>query len=215
MPKASRSALTSLSSLARRDAAERRRAAAEQHDTGVAGQIPRLLQLEAPLRVEAVEIHLPSTSISAHPRPLGLHGELGAVFLGAQPDGRGLDPHRQILGDQGDVAALGGDVSATARIRESLSPSRKPAGRSRWIGVVQLDPDGAAEVVDRDRRIQPAMDDPQLVEVPQRRTGEVAELAVVPFGLQLGDHDHRKTTSCSAKRRSACGSLSRTEVSMT
>jgi hypothetical protein len=33
---------------------------------------------------------------------------------------------------------------ATARIRVSLSPSRKPAGSASWVGVVELDPQGAA-----------------------------------------------------------------------
>ena len=46
---------------------------------------------------------------------------------------------------------------ATARMRVSLSPSRKPAGSDVRVGVVQLDPQRAAVVADGDRRVEPAV----------------------------------------------------------
>ena len=74
----------------------------------------------------------------------------------------------------------------------SLSPSRKPEGSDVGVGVVELDPEGAAVLADRHRLVEPAVDDPQLVEQPQRGAGEVAELGVVPLALQLGDDDDRE-----------------------
>jgi hypothetical protein len=54
--------------------------------------------------------------------------------------------------------------------------------------VVELHPDRATGVADRHRLVEPAVGDAQLVEHPQRRPGEVAELGVVPLALELGDH---------------------------
>src|SRR5690606_23995633 len=39
------------------------------------------------------------------------------------------------------------------------------------------------------RHVEPTVPDTELVEQPQRRSGEVAELRVMPFPLQLAD-DH-------------------------
>jgi hypothetical protein len=58
--------------------------------------------------------------------------------------------------------------------------------------VVELDPEGAALFAHRNRLVEPAVDDPQLVQQPERAPREVAELGVVPLALELGDHDHRK-----------------------
>ena len=58
--------------------------------------------------------------------------------------------------------------------------------------MVQLHPQRAARVADRQRDVEPAVLDPQVVEQPQRLAGEVAELGVVPLALQLGDDDDRQ-----------------------
>ena len=60
------------------------------------------------------------------------------------------------------------------------------------VGVIQLDAYGAAGVVDRDRSVQPAALDAQFIQPSQRRAREVAELGMIPFGLQLGDHHERQ-----------------------
>ena len=80
-------------------------------------------------------------------------------------------------------------LAATARMRVSLSPSRKPAGRtvgSVWFSSTRSVPPSVAE---RDRDVEAAVLDAQVVEHPQGRPGEVAELGVVPLGLELGDDD--------------------------
>src|SRR3712207_8202467 len=42
-----------------------------------------------------------------HAGPTGVDGVQRPVLVGVEPDGRGLDPQRHVLGDQADVAALG------------------------------------------------------------------------------------------------------------
>ena len=82
--------------------------------------------------------------------------------------------------------------SATARMRESLLSTRKPAGSVDRSRVVQLDAQRAAVVADRHRRVEPAVLDAQLVEHAQRLPGEPAQLGVVALGLQLADHHQRQ-----------------------
>ncbi|MDQ0305864.1 hypothetical protein J2S46_000420 [Kitasatospora herbaricolor] len=46
-----------------------------------------------------------------HAGPAGGGGEFGAVLLGEQADGAGLDAQGEVLGDDGDVVALGLEVA--------------------------------------------------------------------------------------------------------
>jgi hypothetical protein len=55
--------------------------------------------------------------------------------------------------------------------------------------MVQLDPDGPAEVADREVGVQAPVRDPEIVQVPQGLAGEETKFGVVAFGLQFGD-DH-------------------------
>jgi hypothetical protein len=57
--------------------------------------------------------------------------------------------------------------------------------------------------------------DPQVIEHPQRRPGEVAQLRVVAFGLNSVTTTTGSTTSCSANLVIARGSDNRTDVSRT
>ena len=83
-------------------------------------------------------------------------------------------------------------LRATARIRVSLSPSRKPDGSDCGVGVVQLDADRAAVVAHRHRLVEAAVGDPQVVEHAQGSAREEAQLGMVTLALQLGDHHHRQ-----------------------
>ncbi len=127
-----------------------------------------------------------------HAGPAGGDRELGAVLLGEQAHRGRLDPQREVLGDDGDVVALGLEVAGDRQDPGvGLAAADPVAGRQyRGVRVVELDPDGAAELADRDRLVQAPEPDPEVVEQPQRLAGEVAQLRVVPLGLQLGDHDH-------------------------
>ena len=58
--------------------------------------------------------------------------------------------------------------------------------------MIQLDPDRAALIADRQVGVQPAVRDPEVIQMPQGLAGEVTELGVVALGLQLGDHHDRQ-----------------------
>ena len=106
-------------------------------------------------------------------------------------------------------------LHATDRIRVSLSPSRNPAGStcgSEWLSSTRTVP---PSVADRQFGVQPAVLDPQVIEVPQGLAGEVAQFGMVPLGFQLGDDDDRQDHLCSSNRVIAAGSASRTLVSST
>src|SRR5215204_4690890 len=60
------------------------------------------------------------------------------------------------------------------------------------VGVVELDPDGAALVTNRKRCVEATMLDAQFVQQPQSRTSKVAELRMVTLAFQLGDHYDRE-----------------------
>ncbi len=83
-------------------------------------------------------------------------------------------------------------LRATARMRVSLSPRRKPDGRdaaSVWLSSTRMVPPSCPI---GDRLVEPAVGDAEVVEHPQRGAGEVAELGVVPLPLQLGDDHDRQ-----------------------
>ena len=83
-------------------------------------------------------------------------------------------------------------LRATARMRVSLSPSRKPEGSesgSVWFSSTRTVPPSSPTGTGSSRR---PFCDAQLVEHPQGRAREVPELGVVPLALQLGDHHDRQ-----------------------
>src|SRR5690554_1356572 len=65
------------------------------------------------------------------------------------------------------------------------------AGKHRAVGVVQLDSERAAFAYGH-REVEPAVFDAQFVKVPERLTCEIADLRIVPFALELSDHDDGK-----------------------
>ena len=189
MPKASRSALISLSSLAGVTRASAEALPVSSTTPVWQGRSRACCRSSTPWsysrsRLRAADLDL------GHPGPLALDGELGAILLGGQADRGRLDPHRQILGHQRDVATLRGVVEGNGQDARIVVAEPESGREDAGIGVVQLDVHRAAEIVGRDRGVQAAVGDPQIIQVPQRGTGEVAQLAVVPLGLQLGDHHH-------------------------
>src|SRR6476660_7190022 len=58
--------------------------------------------------------------------------------------------------------------------------------------MVEFDLHRAAQRADRQLRVEPAVLDAQVIEVPQGLTGEVPQLGMVPLGFQLGDDDDRQ-----------------------
>ena len=175
--------------LVRADPAQAAAAGAEQHHAGVAGQLAGHDVLDPPLVVQGV--HLLDGDVElGHPGPAGVDGDLGAVLLGVEADGRRLDPHREVLAHQGHVAALEGEVLGDGEDPAVVVAQAEAVGQREQVGVVELHVQRAAAVPDRHRRVQPPLADPQVVQQPQRLPGEVAELGVVALALELGDHDH-------------------------
>ncbi len=179
--------------LARGDPAQRRTRRGDQLDAGVAGQLPGLVGVDQPGVEQGV--HLLGGHLQfGHPGPAGRHDVLRPVLVGGQPDRRRLDPQRHVLGDQGDPAGgpFQGQVQRAGqnpRVVAVIAESGRQHGR---VGVVQLDVQGAAGRADRDRGVQPAVFDPEFVQDAQRLPGEVAELRMVPLGLEFADHDQRQ-----------------------
>jgi hypothetical protein len=127
----------------------------DQHQSGVAGQVAGLVEVDHTLVVQRIEVDRADLDLG-HPGParVGLVDQLGAVLLGVEADGRGLDPHRQVLGDQRDQVALVGEV-ACHREDPGVVVAEPEARRERvGVGVVELDPDRAAVVADRDRLVE-------------------------------------------------------------
>ena len=127
-----------------------------------------------------------------HPGPAGVHRQLGPVLLGGQPDRGGLDPQRQVLADQHDVVALGGQAAGHRQDARVVVAEPEPGGQHRgseWLSSTRTVP---PSVADRQFRVQPAVLDAQVIEVAQGLAGEVAQFGMVPLGFQLGDDDDRQ-----------------------
>ena len=98
--------------------------------------------------------------------------------------------HRQVLADDGDLAAFVGEVLGHGE-DASVVVSQPESGREgRSISVVELHAEGAPLVTDGHRGIEAAGLDAEVIEKAQGAPGEEAELGMVPLGLELGDDDH-------------------------
>ena len=134
----------------------------------------------------------PATSSSAMPVQPDSTASSARYSSAASPTADALTRIGRSLETSVTSAPSAARLRATARMRVSLSPSRKPGRQDARVGVVELDAQGAAVVADRQRLVEPAVLDPQVVEQPQRLPGEVAELGMGALGLELGDHDDRE-----------------------
>ena len=126
-----------------------------------------------------------------HARPAGGDDVLGVVFVGGQADRAGLDPQRNVLAHQGDSLALGGEVRRAGQDPRVVAVGAEAGGQHRRVAVVELDLQRAALRADRNRLIEPAVFEPQIVEHAECLPGEPAEFVVVPFGFQFTD-DHQR-----------------------
>jgi hypothetical protein len=177
--------------LVRADATERRAALREQHEAVVAGQVAGVGEVDHAVLVELVEVGGRHLQLG-HAGVAGVADRLRAVLLGVEADGRGLDPQREVLGDQRHPVALVGQVAGHGE-DPGVVVAQPEARRQRGgVGVVELDAQRAALGADRDRLVETAVDDAQVVQRPQGRACEEPELGVVALALELGDHHHRE-----------------------
>ena len=172
------------------DPAQRRTALGEQHQARVAGQVAGRGEVEGAVVVELVEVG------GARPRARPCRSSPGRsrtcvsprYSCASRPTAEALiRSGRSLLTRVTSKPSLA-RLWATARIRVSLSPSRKPEGSdsaSVWLSSTRM---RAAVLADRHRLVEPAVLDAQLVQHAQGRAGEVAQLGVVALALQLGDH---------------------------
>ncbi len=175
------------------DATQRRTPLGEQHQPVVARQVPDEREIEYAVSVELVELAGAHLQLAhAGVAGVGVTDRLRPVFLGVQADGGGLDPQRQVLGDQRDPVTFVGQVVGHRQDPGVVVTEPEAGGERRRVGVVELDPDGATFHTDRHRSVEAPVFHTQFVEHAQRRTREIAQLGVVAFGLELGNDDHRK-----------------------
>ena len=87
------------------------------------------------------------------------------------------------LGRQGERDRQ--DASVVRVVAEALRQHRR-------VGVVELDADGAAGVVDGKRLVEAAVHDAEFIEAAEGRAGKITELGVVALGLELRNDDQGK-----------------------
>ncbi len=153
---------------------------------GVAGL--EAVEREGAVGPQGVEL-LGADRQARHAGVAGFGGEVGTVLVGGQPHGGGLDAHGHVLGDDGDVRAGVGEPDGDGEDPGVVVPQAHAGGQDAVVRAVELDPQGAALVVERDGAVEASVPLAQPVEEPQGGAREVAELGVVALGLELGDDD--------------------------
>ena len=118
-------------------------------------------------------------------------GQLRAVLLRGQADRRGLTRSGRSLLTRTTLSPSAARLRATDRMRESLSPSRNPAGStvgSEWLSSTRTVPPGRRPVAQRPAYRTRCAGRRASAGLP----GEVAQFRMVPLGFQLRDDDDRQ-----------------------
>ena len=172
------------------DPPERRLAAGVQHDARVARQVAGLAEVDDVVLEQRVDGRAVDVDLH-HPGPVAVARQLVAVLVRVEPHDRRLEPERQVLGDDGDVAPLGRDVAGHGQDAVVVGLAEQRRGEPGHLGVVDLDPQRAALLVRRHRPEQRAVRQAQVLEHPQGLAGGPAEVGVVTLALELGEDDQR------------------------
>jgi hypothetical protein len=181
--------------LVRRDAAERRRTATREPQTGVARQVASSVVVDDPIPEQGIHVRRRHVEVG-HAGPPRRHHVESVVLVGLEPDSCGLHPQRHVLAHQHHLSpalelALGGEVQRAGQDAAVVRVGAESRREHLRVRVVQLDVQGAARRADRHRGIQTAVLDAQFVERAQCCAREPAELRVVPLALQFRD-DHQR-----------------------
>jgi hypothetical protein len=130
--------------LVRPTRAQRVPALGEQHQTGVAGQVARLGEVEHAVVVQLVEVGRGDLELGhAGPAGVGLVIASARYSSASRPTADALIRSGRSLETRRDVGPSSARLRATARIRVSLSPSRKPDGSdsgSVWLSSTRSVP---------------------------------------------------------------------------
>ena len=175
--------------LALGDPAQRRSRVPMEDQAGVAGQVPRLVEVEEFKPVQVID----PTGVDVDlfdPAPLAGRRQLGSVLLSDKSHRRGLDPQWEVLGDDHDVVALSRQIACHGEDPGVVVADLETAGQDRRIGVIEFHPQGSA-AFEGNRFVEAAGLHTQVVEQSQRSTREVAELGVRALALQFRDHNRR------------------------
>ena len=181
----------------------------------MAGQLGGGRQVDRPARRTASPASREPTSSSAMPVQPESTGMPGSYSSASRPTADAFTRIGRSLLTTVTCRPSAARLRATARIRVSLSPSRKPAGSSAGVGVVELDPQRAAlSPPGSARRAGRAAPGGRRAGAgPAGRSTPVRGGAASPRARVMTTTG--RTTSCSAKRIGARGSASTTEVSRT
>ena len=126
------------------------------------------------------------------PAVAGEHDVLGVVLVGGQPHGAGLDAQRDVLGHQHGLGALGAQVECAGEDAGVVAGVAESGGQDGLVGVVELDAQGAGDVVDDEVAVEAAVSQPHVFQQAQCLAGVVAQLGVVTLGLEFTDHRDRQ-----------------------
>ena len=144
-PKASRSPRTSWTDLSGRTRPERA-AVGRGEDAARCGRAGRgRPRTPRCLFRTAARCHRCRRSSSVIPVQPESTGSSARYSCAASPTDGGLDPQRQVLADQDDVLALGGQAARHRQDARVVVTQPEPGGQHRRVGVVEFDPDRAAE----------------------------------------------------------------------
>ena len=166
------------------------RASAQQPNTGVAGQVSRVDQVDLALGEERVDLFGRDVELR-HAGPAGRDHVLGVVLVGGQAHRAGLDAQRNVLGDQRDSLALGGQIGRAGQDPSVVGVGAEAQRQHRRVGVVQFNLKRSTLCPNRNGLIETTVLDSKVVEQPQRLPGEPAQLMVVALGFQFADHHER------------------------
>ena len=172
------------------DSAQGVRGTTEQSNSGVAGHVSRVSDFDLALGEESVDLFGRYIEFG-HACPAGSDHILGVVLISGQTHGAGFDPKRDVLADQRDSFTLGGQVGRTGQNPGIIGIGPEAGRQHRRITVVELDVQGAALSTDRQRLVETTVFQSQIIEEPQRLTGEPTQLVMVPLGFQFADHHQR------------------------
>ena len=122
--------------------------AGNERDARVARQVARLAQVDESLGEQfvdgvAVDVELDEAV------PARVPGQLVAVLVGVESDDAGLEPQRQVLGDDGDVVSFVGQVLGDGEDPVVVVVRRQRGREPGGVLMVQLDPQRAARFVGR------------------------------------------------------------------
>ena len=87
-----------------------------------------------------------------------------AILLRFNSDGGGLHSERKVLRYEHNLAALGHEVSGDGQDARVIGAVPKKSGGKRgWVGVVELDLDGAALLINGDGLIKTTVANSQVI----------------------------------------------------